>query len=134
MFYTYREETMKAESCGNPATDALVRELLGRIADKWTLVVIDALGRDVLRFSRLRERVGGISQKMLTQVLRQLERDGLATRQVYPVVPPKVEYRLTPLGLSLGKAVCAVWLWTEAHAADIERSRRAFDRRLRPTA
>lgn len=125
---------MKDESCGNPATDALVRELLGRIADKWTLVVIDALDKDVVRFSRLRERVGAISQKMLTQVLRQLERDGLVSRQVFPVVPPKVEYRLTRLGLSLGKAVCSVWLWTETHAADIERSRRSFDRRLPPKA
>ena len=92
------------------------------------LVVLDELGAEEIRFSRLRERVGGISQKMLTQTLRQLERDGLVSRRVHPVIPPRVDYKLTPLGLSLGKAVCGIWTWTEAHAADIEKARKAFDR------
>ena len=79
--------------------DALVREMLERVADKWTLLVIDALeGKTDVRFSRLRERIGDVSQKMLTKTLRQLERDGLVTRRVHAEVPPRVDYRLTPLG------------------------------------
>ena len=110
--------------------EALVRELLGRIADKWTLMVIDALGEQgQLRFSRLRDHIGGVSQKMLTKTLRQLERDGLVTRRVYPEVPPRVEYRLTALGESLGESVCGVWQGVEAHGKDVERSRRAHDRK-----
>jgi DNA-binding HxlR family transcriptional regulator len=106
---------------------ALVRETLARIADKWTLVVIDALADGELRFSRLRERVGGVSQKMLTKTLRQLERDGLLTRRVHAVVPPRVDYKLTARGESLGEAVCAVWLWVEANAAHVQRARRSYD-------
>ena len=72
--------------------EALVREILERVADKWTLLVIDALeGKTEVRFSRLRERIGGVSQKMLTKTLRQLERDGLLTRRVHAEVPPRVE-------------------------------------------
>jgi len=116
---TPEEETRK---------EALVREMLGRIADAWTLLVLDALddGR-AARFSRLRERVGGISQKMLTKTLRQLERDGLVQRTVHPEVPPRVEYRLTPLGRSLGAAVCGVWEWVEKNLERVERARRSYD-------
>ena len=107
---------------------ALVREMLGRVADKWTLLVIDALdGEEALRFSRLQERVGGISQRMLTKTLRQLERDGLVTRRVHPVVPPRVEYALTPLGSSLGESLCGLWLWVDSHLAEIDAARRAYD-------
>ena len=117
-----------AKSSGTAAEkEALVREILERVADKWTLLVIDALeGQGEVRFSRLRERIGGVSQKMLTKTLRQLERDGLVTRRVHAEVPPRVEYRLTPLGESLGAAVCGVWTWVEAHVRDVERSRRAY--------
>lgn len=105
-----------------------MREILERIADKWTLLVIDALdGENALRFSRLRERIGGVSQKMLTKTLRLLERDGLVTRRVHAEVPPRVDYRLTPLGESLGESVCGVWTWVEAHLQDVERSRRTYD-------
>jgi DNA-binding HxlR family transcriptional regulator len=107
--------------------EALTREILVRVADKWTLLVIFALDEGEMRFSRLREKVEGVSQKMLTKTLRQLERDGLVTRRVHAVVPPRVDYRLTPLGESLGESVCGVWLWVEAHLDDVERSRRAFD-------
>ena len=108
--------------------EALVHEMLGRIADKWTLLVIDALDDGApLRFSRVRERVPGVSQKMLTKTLRQLERDGLVTRQVFPEVPPRVEYRLTRLGRRLGEAVCAVWEWVDDHLEDVERARRSYD-------
>ena len=113
-----------------PPQERLVREILERVADKWTLLVIDALaGAGEVRFSDLRQRVGGVSQKMLTKTLRQLERDGLVTRHVHAEVPPRVDYRLTPLGESLGESVCGVWKWVEAHAEDVERSRHDYDRR-----
>jgi DNA-binding HxlR family transcriptional regulator len=122
---------MPPEPAPSPATSdrtaALVREILERVADKWTLLVIDALEEGELRFSRIRERVGGVSQKMLTKTLRQLERDGLVTRQVHPVIPPHVEYRLTPLGEALSASVCGIWKWVEAHAEDVMASRRTFD-------
>jgi DNA-binding HxlR family transcriptional regulator len=112
----------------NSVTRALlVHEMLGRIADKWTLIVIDALDQGPMRFSRLRLTVGKVSQKMLTKTRRQLERDGLVTRRVYPVIPPRVDYELTALGHGLGKSVCGIWLWVEKHLKDIERSRRAYD-------
>lgn len=108
--------------------EALVREMLGRVADKWTLLVIEELGSGgEMRFSRLKERIGGVSQKMLTKTLRQLERDGLVTRRVHAVVPPRVDYQLTPLGASLGESVCGIWTWVEAHMEDVEKSRRAYD-------
>jgi DNA-binding HxlR family transcriptional regulator len=108
--------------------EALVREILERVADKWTLLVIDALeGKSQVRFSRLRERIGGVSQKMLTKTRRQLERDGLLTRRVHAEVPPRVDYKLTPLGESLGQSVCSVWTWVEAHMQDVERSRCVYD-------
>ena len=119
---------MKERSDEKAKKEALVRELLERVADKWTLLVIEELGsKKTLRFTELRDRIGGVSQKMLTKTLRQLERDGLATRHVYPVVPPKVEYKLTRLGERLGEAVCGIWTWVEKHGHDVERSRRAYD-------
>jgi DNA-binding HxlR family transcriptional regulator len=105
----------------------LVRELLARIADKWTMLVIEALEHgEPVRFSRLQDVVGGISQKMLTKTLRQLERDGLVIRRVHPVIPPHVDYQLTALGLSLGEAICGVWVWVAANFKAVERARRAF--------
>src|SRR5438094_614787 len=120
-----------AEACViSPAKEALVREMLTRIADKWTLMVIDALeGEEETRFSRLRERVEGVSQKMLTKTLRQLERDGLVIRRVHAEIPPRVDYKLTPLGESLGESVCGVWMWVGRHMPDVERARRAYDRK-----
>ena len=112
----------------SPAKETLVREMLTRVADKWSLLVIDALdGEQALRFSRLQERLGGVSQKMLTKTLRQLERDGLVVRRVHAEVPPRVDYRLTALGLGLAESVCGIWLWVEKHGEDVERSRRAYD-------
>lgn len=116
------------QSCScDPRTEDLVRAMLVRLADKWTLQTIEILADGEMRFSRLREKVAGISQKMLTQTLRQLERDGLVTRHVHPVVPPRVDYRLTPLGASLSEALCALWAWADEHCDAIERSRLAFD-------
>lgn len=110
--------------------EALLREILERVGDKWTLLVIEELGcgSDV-RFTQLRDRIGNVSQKMLTKTLRQLERDGLVTRRVHAVVPPRVDYKLTPLGDALGEALCGVWAWVEAHMDEVERCRRAYDLR-----
>ena len=108
--------------------DALVREIIERVADKWTMLVLEALEEHgVVRFTRLGELVGGISQKMLTKTVRQMERDGLVTRTVHPVIPPRVEYELTELGRSLGEAFCGVWIWAESHGEEIERARQDFD-------
>jgi DNA-binding HxlR family transcriptional regulator len=107
--------------------ERLVRELLDRVADKWTLLIIEALeDGEPVRFTKLRETVGGVSQKMLTKTLRQLERDGLVTRRVHPVIPPRVDYTITPMGLSLGEAVCGIWEWVESHAGAVNGARRAF--------
>lgn len=109
---------------------AMVEEMLGRVADRWTLLVIDALdGKPTLRFSKVRAEVGGISQKMLTKTLRQLERDGLVIRTVHPEVPPRVEYRLTPLGRALGLAVCGLWEWVETNLDRVETARQRYDQR-----
>lgn len=123
-----------ASAASPPDAERLVREVLERIADKWTLLVLDALEPGEMRFTRLREKVGGVSQKMLTKTLRQLERDGLVTRTVHPVVPPHVDYKLTPLGESLAESVCSVWLWVESHMHDVQRSRAAFDATARVVA
>jgi len=112
----------------DPRIEALVNDLIGRVADKWTMLILEALtGQGELRFTRLSEAIPGISQKMLTQTLRQMEREGLITRTVYPVVPPKVEYKLTPLGTSLGMAFCGVWIWAAENLEQVEQARRDFD-------
>ena len=114
----------------DPKVEALGHELIGRVADKWTMIVLEVLAEHgELRFTRLGELAGGISQKMLTQTLRQMERDGLVVRTVHPVIPPRVEYRLTELGASLGEAFCGVWVWAEENLQTIGGARRAFDER-----
>lgn len=114
----------------DPAVNALVMELIGRVADKWTMAVLEVLAEGgTLRFTRLAEQVPGVSQKMLTQTLRQMERDGLVLRKVHPVVPPHVDYRLTELGLTLGAAFCGVWTWAEANLDRIAAARAEFDAR-----
>lgn len=129
MIYTHLLVTMPVTP-QQADRDALARDLLGRIADKWTLSVIDALSEGgVMRFSRILDALPGVSQKMLTKTLRQMERDGLVTRQVYPEVPPRVEYALTGLGDSLGEAACSIWIWVEKHYDQVNRARSAFERR-----
>jgi DNA-binding HxlR family transcriptional regulator len=104
------------------------RQVLGRIADKWTMLVITSLAEgDVLRFSELRRSIEGVSQKMLTQTLRALERDGLVDRTVYPTVPVTVEYRLTGLGQSLADAVEGIRLWAYSKMDEIETARERYD-------
>lgn len=114
-----------------PRVEALVSDLIGRVADKWTMLILEVLiEKGELRFTRLCEQVPGISYKMLTQTLRLMEREGLVARTVYPVIPPKVEYRLTELGLSLGAAFCGVWMWAEQHLEEIERAHIVFDAKI----
>lgn len=114
----------------DPDVDALVTDVIGRVADKWTMLILEVLAdHGELRFSQVGRHVPGISQKMLTQTLRQMERDGLVSRTVHPVIPPRVEYRLTDLGLSLGAAFCGVWQWAEANLRRIEAARAEFDGR-----
>jgi DNA-binding HxlR family transcriptional regulator len=91
------------------------REVLGRISDKWAALVIRALAERTLRYNELQRTVSGISQKMLTQTLRGLEEDGIVVRKVYPVIPPMVEYSLSPLGRTLVKPVLAICEWAERH-------------------
>lgn len=107
--------------------EQLVREMIGRLADKWTMIILDVLEEHgTLRFTQVAAHVGNISQKMLTKTLRQLEADGLVTRTVHPVIPPHVDYTLTPLGHSLSEAFCPVWLWAEAHQNAVAQARSAF--------
>ena len=121
-------ETTPPEDC-DPKVEALVNDLIGRVADKWTMIILEVLSEHgTLRFGQLADLCGGISQKMLTQTLRQMERDGLVTRTVYGVVPPKVEYSRTELGETLGGAFCGVWEWAEKNLKRVERARTAFDR------
>src|SRR5918992_2090158 len=108
--------------------DCEVRQILDRVADKWSLLVIALLDRRTLRFSELQREIDGISQRMLTVTLRQLERDGLVRRTVYPVVPPRVEYELTPLGSTLHATIQSLVTWTEEHQAEIAAARAAYDR------
>jgi len=110
--------------------EALVTELIGRVADKWTMILLELLTEHgELRFTQIHRLVPDISQKMLTQTLRQMERDGMVTRTVHAVVPPRVDYRLTDLGNSLGAAFCGVWIWAEQNLERVEAARRVFDER-----
>jgi DNA-binding HxlR family transcriptional regulator len=117
------------EDKGDPELDALVRDMIGRVADKWTMLVIEALDENgATRFTRLGEKIGDVSQKMLTKTLRQMETDGLVNRTVFPVIPPHVEYELTDLGRSLGEAFCSVWVWAEKNRAAILNARKKAKR------
>ncbi len=115
-----------------------IRDLLDRLADKWSLLVVELLGYGRRRFTELRREIDGISQRMLTLTLRQLERDGLVLRTVHPVVPPRVDYELTPLGASLLDAVAPLVTWARGHRDEIGAARadydaaRAADRALTP--
>lgn len=132
------EEIARAQSykvrdypeCVDPQVDELVKDLISGFADKWTMIVLDVLWEEgTLRFSELSRRVEGISQKMLTQTLRRMERDGLVIRTLYPSVPPKVEYRLSGLGLSLGAAFCNIWVWAIENLESVRTAREEFDAR-----
>ena len=106
-----------------------MRELLDRIGDTWTLLIVLNLGAGKRRFSELRRQVNGISQRMLTQTLRHLERDGMLIRTVYPTNPPSVEYQLTELGFSMLDAIRALIEWTAANQTEIAAARQAYDQK-----
>ncbi len=119
---------MEAENL-DPRVGMLVEDLTGRVADKWTMLVLETLQeKGKLRFTRISKSIPGVSQKMLTQTLRGMERDGLLKRAVHPVIPPKFEYRLTDLGSSLNEASCGVWVWAEKHLDRVEETRTHFDK------
>ena len=111
----------------SPHVEALTIDLLGQIADKWTMLVLEELAvSGVLRFTELRRKIPSISQKMLTQTLRRLKQNGLVILKIHAVIPPKVEYQRTELGHSLGMAVCALWTWVEDNAGQMQEARRRF--------
>ncbi|MGA5421056.1 winged helix-turn-helix transcriptional regulator [Streptomyces lavendulocolor] len=107
--------------------DSLAREIFSDLANKWALLIIEALGESTLRFGELRDEVEGVSHKMLTQNLRMLERNGLIERTVHPVVPPRVEYTLTEPGQALRATIDGLCDWTHRYLGHIETSRHRFD-------
>ena len=104
-----------------------IREVLARVGDKWSVFVITLLGERTMRFTELQRSIEGISQRMLTLTLRGLERDGLATRTVFPTVPPSVQYALTPLGRTLLDPVRGLAEWATKHREQIQSARDRFD-------
>lgn len=106
-----------------------VSQVLARIGEKWSVLIIMMLSAGTRRFSDLKRDIDGISQRMLTLCLRGLERDGLVKRTVFPVVPPRVDYELTPLGRSLTEPVVALGTWARNHIAEIDAARAAYDER-----
>jgi DNA-binding HxlR family transcriptional regulator len=114
----------------DPALEALVRNIIGQVADKWTMLILEVLEEHgTVRFTQIGRLVGDISQKMLTKTLREMEATGLVTRTIHPVIPPHVDYALTEMGRSLGAAFCGVWIWAEANHAAIDNARAAFKAR-----
>ncbi len=105
------------------------REILNRVGDKWSVLVVVLLGEGTQRFNELKRAVEGISQRMLTATLRGLERDGLVKRTVHPTNPPQVEYELTALGRSLLAPVSTLAMWAQGHRAEVQRARDVFDRK-----
>lgn len=113
---------------GNPAHVCTgMADILNRIGDKWSVMVVGFLTRRTMRFNELRHAIGGISQRMLTLTLRNLERDGLVTRTVYAEIPPRVEYALTDLGRTLTKPLDALWNWAAEHQGEVQQARVVYD-------
>jgi DNA-binding HxlR family transcriptional regulator len=110
-----------------PADCRAISDVLARVGDKWSVLVVTRLGAGSMRFNELRRSIGGISQRMLTLTLRGLERDGLVTRTVFPTIPPRVDYALTPLGRDLLDPVSALGEWATRNQAKIARAREKFD-------
>jgi DNA-binding HxlR family transcriptional regulator len=107
-----------------------IRSTLDRVADKWTVLIIKFLDSGPIRFSELQHKIGSISQKMLAQTLREIERDGLINRTVYPTVPSRVEYSLTALGRSLQEPVAELNSWSEEHYGEVTAARELYDKRV----
>lgn len=107
-----------------------VREVLDRVAGKWSILIVVAAARGPVRFTELERSIEGVSRRMLTLTLRNLERDGLLTRTVYPTVPPRVEYELTPIAQELHESLVSLTAWAERHRATITAARQAYDQRM----
>ena len=120
-------EQRTASGLDVPERCRLVGEVLSRVGDKWSVLVVMMLSDGPRRFNELKRSIGSISQRMLTLTLRGLERDGLVTRVVSPTIPPRVDYELTPLGQSLQGPVAAVGAWAIEHQDEVRRSRSAYD-------
>ncbi len=116
-----------------PGACQAVSSILSRIGDRWTVLIVMTLADGPKRFNTLKRTVGGISQRMLTLTLRGLERDGLASRAVFPTIPPRVEYALTPLGRSLCGPIASLGAWAFAHIEMVQEARVAFDTRREET-
>jgi DNA-binding HxlR family transcriptional regulator len=115
-------------SVGEPSA-CRAREVLQRVGDKWSMYVIDLLGQGTMRFSELHRSVDGITARMLTVTLRGLERDGIVTRTIHPVIPPRVDYALTPMGRTLLDAIGALVSWADGHLPEISAAQTAYDAR-----
>jgi DNA-binding HxlR family transcriptional regulator len=109
------------------------REVLQRVGDKWSVYVIDLLGQDTKRFTELHRSIDGITARMLTVTLRGLERDGIVTRTIHPVIPPRVEYALTPMGQTLLTTIGQLVAWADGHISEIEAARAAYDASRQPS-
>ncbi|HTV27847.1 MAG TPA: helix-turn-helix domain-containing protein [Xanthobacteraceae bacterium] len=118
---------MKPRHTHLPGDCRAVGDVLARVGDKWSVLVVTRLGEGPMRFNELRRSIGGISQRMLTLTLRGLERDGLITRTVFPTIPPRVDYDLTPLGRDLLDPVSALGAWAIRNQSKIARARERFD-------
>ena len=118
---------MKPRHAHLPADCRAISDVLARVGDKWSVLVVTRLGAGSMRFNELRRAIGGISQRMLTLTLRGLERDGLVTRTVFPTIPPRVDYALTSLGRDLLDPVSALGDWATRNQAKIARAREKFD-------
>ncbi len=105
------------------------REVLQRVGDKWSMLVIDLLGQGTMRFTELHRAIDGITARMLTVTLRGLERDGIVTRTIHPVIPPRVEYALTPMGRTLLDTVGQLVAWADTHLDEIDAARASYDAR-----
>lgn len=113
---------------GEATVCAAMGDILNRIGDKWSVMVVGRLKSGTMRFSELRRAIDGVSQRMLTLTLRNLERDGLVTRTVFPQIPPRVEYQLTELGWTLTEPIGALWDWAASHQDAVAQARTAYDR------
>ena len=118
---------MKPSDIHLPGDCRAVSDVLARVGDKWSVLVVSRLGDGPMRFNELRRSIGGISQRMLTLTLRGLERDGLLTRTAFPTIPPRVDYALTPLGRDLLNPVSALGAWAIRNQPKIARAREQFD-------
>jgi len=119
---------MSLKDTSEHANCRAMSDVLNRIGDKWSVMVVGMLSPGTLRFNELKRQINGISQRMLTLTLRNLERDGLVTRTVYPEIPPRVEYQLTELGRTLTDPLDELWNWAAAHMHSVNEARGNYDR------